>query len=90
MALILSSHEQVYMFRKECQTTHVTWRLLWTERQGQSTLEYALVLGAFMVLILALGALWRLGAKGELQRLAESASSHIVDSLFGVFDIVMF
>lgn len=46
------------------------------ERLGQSSVEYALVLLAFLAAALALGALWRAGRDGALARLATQAASH--------------
>lgn len=57
---------------------------------GQSTLEYALLLGAFLVVITALAAIWKLGLQGELARLSSEAASHVVGSLAGFRDIALF
>jgi Flp pilus assembly protein TadG len=43
---------------------------------GQSTVEYALVLLAFLVVIVALATLWRAAADGTVSRLAADAASH--------------
>lgn len=43
---------------------------------GQSTLEYALVLLAFLSTILALGAIWHASRDGRLVGLAREAGSH--------------
>lgn len=60
------------------------------ECEGQSTFEYALVLGTFLCVAMALAAIWRAGAQGQLQTLAQQAASHVLASLSGVRDIVMF
>ncbi|MCH3967795.1 MAG: hypothetical protein PHR15_03850 [Atopobiaceae bacterium] len=44
--------------------------------EGQSTVEYALVLLAFLVGIVALAALWRAAADGTVSKLAADAASH--------------
>ena len=43
---------------------------------GQSTVEYLLVLVAFLAMIAALGALWRAGSGGGLVQLATETASH--------------
>ena len=43
---------------------------------GQSTLEYALLLMAFVAMVAALAALWHVARDGSLLRLATSAASH--------------
>lgn len=60
------------------------------ETQGQSTLEYALVTAALLSVFVCLGCLWHYGASGELQRLAEQAASHLVETLSGLRDICLF
>lgn len=63
------------------------------ERDGQSTVEYALVLVAFLAAMLALGAVWHSARDGGLQRLAERAASHAMASAqatAGFVDIVLF
>lgn len=60
------------------------------DASGQSTVEYAVVLAASMAMVLGLGALWKLGAQGRLQELAEQAASHVVQSLGGFRDILLF
>lgn len=60
------------------------------EEAGQSTLEYAAILWAFLSVCLAIGALWKLGAQGQLQELAAGACSHITGALGGFRDIVLF
>lgn len=59
---------------------------------GQSTVEYLLVLAAFLSMMLAIGALWQVARSGRLVELAAEASSHggqqgLSDQLK---DIVMF
>ncbi len=45
--------------------------------RGQSTVEYAVVLFAFLALVAALGALWHAGRDGKLLNLAIQAASHL-------------
>ena len=47
---------------------------------GQSTVEYALVLFAFLASILALGALWGKAHAGGLMDLALEWASHLLDA----------
>ena len=51
---------------------------LWQEETGQATLEYALLLGAALVAVVALGALWKAGAEGRLLDCALAACSHLL------------
>ena len=44
--------------------------------QGQSTLEYLLVLMAFLAIVLAMGSLWHAAQDGRIAELARDASSH--------------
>lgn len=44
--------------------------------QGQSTVEYALVLAAFVSMIVGLGVLWRFVSGGALVEHAVSSASH--------------
>lgn len=60
------------------------------ENMAQATLEYVLVMAAFLSVIIGLGTLWRFGALGELQALAQSAASHLVETLSGLRDICLF
>ena len=63
------------------------------EERGQSTVEYALVLAAFLAAIVALGAVWRVVGAGGLQRLSEQAASHAIEgeaAAGGMHDIVLF
>lgn len=47
-------------------------------RSGQSTVEYAIVFAAFLVLVLALGVLWRPFDTGlVVQHALQSASHHV-------------
>ena len=64
-----------------------------SERSGQSSVEYALVLAAFLAAIIALGVVWQTVGSGGLQRLAEDSASHAVEGYAapgGVHDIVLF
>ncbi len=44
--------------------------------RGQATIEYALVVTAFLAMLLALGSIWEAVRSGTLQRIAEEAASH--------------
>ena len=61
-------------------------------RRGQSTVEYALVLLAFLAVAVALGALWHAGRDGRLLRIALEAASHLFggDALGSDNDILLF
>ena len=62
---------------------------VWDER-GQATLEYLLVGLVLIVIVGALGALWRFASEGDLGALANLAASHAVESVGGVVDALMF
>ena len=52
---------------------------------GQSTVEFAIVLSAFVFIIIALGLLWNLGDKGILAEHAlRSASHHLSEAAAGI------
>lgn len=54
--------------------------------RGQSTVEYALVVVAFLALVIALGALWRLFEGGTVTLHAlQSASHHLQDVATGAW-----
>jgi hypothetical protein len=46
---------------------------------GQSTLEYALVLLAFLSMVVALAAVWRVAPQGALLERARTCASHNYD-----------
>lgn len=46
------------------------------ERDGQSTVEYAIVLFAFLAMLAALAALWESARDGTLADIAKGAASH--------------
>ena len=52
-------------------------------QRGQASVEYALLVLAFMSMLLAMAGLWRAGRDGLLLRQATSASSHQVGSAGG-------
>lgn len=63
------------------------------DEAGQSSVEYALVLGAFLALVLALGLVWSVVGQGGLQRASERAASHAIDgagAVDGIRDLVLF
>ena len=49
------------------------------ERSGQATVEYAVVLMAFLAMVLALGLMWHAARDGRLLHLAVDAASHGTD-----------
>lgn len=66
---------------------------LWREQRGQSSVEYALVLAAFLAAILALGGVWYVVGAGGLQHLSEESASHAIEgdaAVGGMHDIVVF
>lgn len=58
----------------------------WRARQaaqdvsGQSTVEYALVLLAFLAMLVGMGAVWHASREGRLADLAREAASHSMPS----------
>lgn len=63
------------------------------DEAGQSSVEYALVLGAFLALVLALGLVWSVVGHGGLQRASERAASHAIEgagAVDGIRDLVLF
>lgn len=63
------------------------------DEAGQSSVEYALVLGAFLALVLALGLVWNVVGQGGLQRASERAASHAIEgdgAVDGIRDLVLF
>lgn len=63
------------------------------EESGQSTVEYSLVLVAFLAIVLALGALWNQAHENRLVQLAQMSLSHTISGpsvIGGVQDIVLF
>lgn len=63
-------------------------RALGSER-AQSTLEYALVLLAFLGLLAGLAALWHAGAAGVFADAIERGASHALDGL-GLLDVALY
>ncbi|MBQ9317389.1 MAG: hypothetical protein IJ203_11290 [Atopobiaceae bacterium] len=61
--------------------------------RGQSTVEYAVVVVAFLALLMALGTVWHAGRRGALTHRAVEASSHLLggsDALGSARDISLF
>lgn len=61
--------------------------------RGQSTVEYALFMVAFLTMALTMGAIWQAGRDGSLLALAVGAASHAAGDggLFGAArDIALF
>lgn len=48
-------------------------------QSGQSTVEFALATAAFLVVIVGLGALWRLASGGALVEHALATASHCIE-----------
>ena len=46
---------------------------------GQSSVEYALVLLAFLSTVVALGALWHFAQEGEMQKRAKRCAAHSLE-----------
>ncbi len=68
------------------------WRRERAER-GQSSVEYMLVMMAFLSMVIALAALWHAGHDGVLLNQAVEASSHQVggsDALGSMRDIALY
>lgn len=56
----------------------------WSNRLGQSTVEFVVVFIAFLALVIAFGAIWRFGESGSLvEHALMSASHHLVVSEIG-------
>lgn len=69
------------------------WRVvtLLHDDEGQSTVEYAIVLGAFLAIAIALGALWRAMDDGTfLEHALSAASHHLSLSAAGVIDVFLY
>lgn len=64
-------------------------RPLGRETAAQSTLEYAIVLFAFLAVITGIAALWRAGEDGVFVGLVEDAASHAFDGT-GALDISLY
>ena len=63
------------------------------ERAGQASVEYALVVAAFLAAVLACALVWHAARDGSLDELARKAASHVVGEggLVGaVRDIALF
>ena len=68
-------------------------RLSYRWVRGQSTVEYAVVVVAFLAMLATLGAVWHAGRRGSLTRRAVEASSHQLggsDALGSIRDISLF
>lgn len=58
---------------------------------GQSTVEYALILGVFMVVIVGLGALLHVMDAGTfIDHALSAASHHVQESAAGVIDVFVY
>ena len=58
--------------------------------RGQASIEYALVMFAFMALVAALGAMWHFASDGQLGFLTDEHTSHALVQPGGVVDALMF
>ena len=54
-------------------------------QDGQSTVEFAIVTAAIIVIVVALGAIWRLGDEGIfVDHAVSSASHHLEEAAAGI------
>ena len=74
--------------RRNRRTVRAVGRMLGLE-EAQSTLEYALVLLAFLGLLAGLAALWHAGAEGVFADAIEKGASHALDGL-GLLDVALY
>lgn len=51
-------------------------RCLAQDKSGQATVEYAVLLVAFLMVVVGLGAIWRASSTGKLLELAQESCSH--------------
>ena len=59
--------------------------LKFTNNSGQSTVEFAIVTSALIVIVVALGLIWRVGDDGMLvQHAISSASHHLSEAAAGI------
>ncbi len=59
--------------------------------RGQSTVEYVIILGTFLVVVIALGAVWRAMDDGTfLDHALSAASHHLLLSAAGVIDVFLY
>lgn len=59
------------------------------EDSAQATLEYALVLVAFMAMVIGFAAVWRASSDGSFAHLVQQAASHALDAE-GAVDIALY
>jgi hypothetical protein len=74
-------------------TTSTEGHIFGRGSRGQSTVEYAVVLLAFLAIVVAFAALWHAGRDGLLIRRATQAASHLFgggDALGSAKDILLF
>ena len=57
---------------------------------GQAAVEYAAVCAVLIVIAVAIGALWRFGAGGGFQEIAQSHASHALESDGGMLDVLLY
>lgn len=61
------------------------------DERGQATVEYAVILGAFLAVVIALGTLWRAMDDGTfLEHALSAASHHLQLSAAGVIDVFLY
>lgn len=61
------------------------------QQRGQATVEYAVILGAFLAVVIALGALWRAMDGGTfIDHALSAASHHLLLSASGVIDVFLY
>lgn len=57
---------------------------------GQTSVEYAALTVALIVIVVACGALWRFGSEGGFSRLAHQHASHAIDTEGGLVDALLY
>lgn len=64
----------------------------WSEgaESGQTSLEYAVVCAALIVIVVACGALWRFGADGGFSDSALRHASHSIEAQGGIVDALLY
>lgn len=72
-------------------TASTACRARCADERGQGTVEFAVVTAAFVALIVALGAMWRLFGEGKaMEHALASASHHIELSSAGAVDVLLY
>lgn len=71
-----------------CRCACRNFEQLRSRREGQGSVEYALVVVAFLAVAIALGALWHFVSEGDLAQDAVETLTHRIPR--GVLDVVLF